>query len=429
MLTIYAALGARYSACHYYRVVMPFRAMQAQGLPIQLYVDRPETGHSLDERTNRFFGADIAFMYQPMSKDLGYYVDMLDDFKPSRNSKGEWQWPPSLVIDTDDDLFNVSPLNTAPFRGFGTRLNGETIPPGKQIIHQKAYGDPKVIEQEGVTFQLAQNLERCAEFRSILNRADLVTCTTPYAAEYVQRETRVKDVFVSPNAIMIEDFVKHPGVTIRRKDPDEIRVLWQGGDSHYEDLLPLRDQMVRLAHTHPNIKWVFWGALYDWLVQDMPADRVEWHQWVDHRAYHLKLSTLDIDIAIAPLSDTLFNRSRSAIKWYEPSVMGAATVAQRFGPYELEIEDGLNGLLFSTPEEFGAAIEKLIVAPTLRKQMAANARNWVLTNRDARVVAKRLYDKFVDIRERKKREQPPEEDPKPTEGQEDAVHREHADSR
>jgi len=85
------------------------------------------------------------------------------------------------------------------------------------------------------------------------------------------------------------------------------------------------------------------------------------------------------------LQDNVFNRCRTAIKWYEASVLKqpSATLAQETGPYQDEIQDGKTGLLFKTPEEFEHKLSMLIEDAGLRHTLAAGAKDWVSENRDA----------------------------------------------
>jgi hypothetical protein len=122
---------------------------------------------------------------------------------------------------------------------------------------------------------------------------------------------------------------------------------------------------------------------------------------MDYRIYKLRLSTIGHDIAIAPLRNTTFNASRSAIKWYESSSTWkpAATIASNYGAFAREIEDGKTGMLFNNSEEFETKLQALIDDATLRKDIAANAKDWVRTNRDPDVHVPELYKKFSEVRQ------------------------------
>ena len=53
--------------------------------------------------------------------------------------------------------------------------------------------------------------------------------------------------------------------------------------------------------------------------------------------YAATLCELRLDIGIAPLADTAFNRNKSSIKYYEYGMSGAVTVASNVLPYSAEV--------------------------------------------------------------------------------------------
>jgi hypothetical protein len=169
--------------------------------------------------------------------------------------------------------------------------------------------------------------------------------------------------------------------------------------------------MVYLSHRYPNIKWLFFGALFDWAIKELPSDQIEYHKWVDHRAYHVRLGTLAHDINICPLIPQAFNRSRSAIKWYESSVLKnpAATVAQNFGAFAAEIRHGETGMLYDTQQEFIDHISTLIENEKQRRELAANAKDWVLENRDAMKTVPKQWEWWQELLETKRESMPVEE--------------------
>jgi hypothetical protein len=188
--------------------------------------------------------------------------------------------------------------------------------------------------------------------------------------------------------------------------------MWQGSATHHEDLWPLNEAIARVAKKYPETTWVFWGAPYKWAEANIPAGRVKVLPWVHHEAYITRLSTMNHDINLAPLTPHIFNQSRSAIKWYESSCIckPAATLAQNTGAYHDEIQDGETGLLFNTPEEFETKLGGLIEDAKLRQTLASNAQDWCKTNRDARKIITTLFHKYAMVRESHKQRMPSEED-------------------
>jgi glycosyltransferase involved in cell wall biosynthesis len=187
-----------------------------------------------------------------------------------------------------------------------------------------------------------------------------------------------------------------------------VRILWQGSPTHYEDWYPLRDALGYLTRKYPQIEWVIWGVLYPWVMELIPADRYRFIKWVPYAQYKLRLATIGHDINLAPLEPTRFNLCRSAIKFYESSILQtpAATIAQKTGPYADEILDGQTGLLYENPAQFIDQVSELVENESKRLELARNARDWVVENRDAFKVVPKLIDYYRELRELKQEERP-----------------------
>jgi glycosyltransferase involved in cell wall biosynthesis len=103
--------------------------------------------------------------------------------------------------------------------------------------------------------------------------------------------------------------------------------------------------------------------------------------------YYQMVKHVRAEIGIAPLVDNRFNQSKSNLKFVEYSVIGMPTVASRVAPYENAIEDGKNGFLVSSPEEWYLALKGLLGNETNRKSILTEARKYVAENHDIRKVA------------------------------------------
>jgi hypothetical protein len=184
-----------------------------------------------------------------------------------------------------------------------------------------------------------------------------------------------------------------------------VQVLWEGSACHHEGLWPLNAAIGNVARKHPEVDWIFFGAPYRWAFRNIPSENLVHIPWCHYEAYKLRLSTLGHDIAIAPLSPTIFNQSRSAIRWYENSAVWkpAAVLAQNTAAFEDEIQEGETGLLFNTPQEFEDKLCGLIESATLRQTLASNAKDWMRTHREAGKVSTDLFMEWVRVREGHKR--------------------------
>jgi glycosyltransferase involved in cell wall biosynthesis len=59
----------------------------------------------------------------------------------------------------------------------------------------------------------------------------------------------------------------------------------------------------------------------------------------------MKLGLLALDIGLAPLQDTEFNRGKSNLKVLEYGVMGVPTIASPVYPYSNTIDNGVDGII------------------------------------------------------------------------------------
>ena len=319
-------------------------------------------------------------------------------------SDGEWKWAPTIVVETDDNLFNVSPLNQA-FKNLGIRdMDGNMIPIGHHIGVVQG-GEKKILWADGKEgFSLSRNRQAMASYKTILELADVVQCSTPEVEKAVLANATPRRTNVFPNMVRLDHY---PQVDIV-KDPKRIRILWQGGSAHYEDWYPLKEAIGNISKKYPEVDWIMWGANYPWVNELIPAERITYMDWCPYQEYKLRLCMIGHDISLAPLTDNVFNRCRSAIKWYEASVLKtpAATLAQNTGAYKAEIEDGKTALLFNNPKEFEEKLSLLIEDTKLRKELGANAKQWISENRDAMKLVPKMFMSWAQLREERKLEQP-----------------------
>lgn len=85
-------------------------------------------------------------------------------------------------------------------------------------------------------------------------------------------------------------------------------------------------------------------------------------------------SSIDFDIGLAPLEDTIFTRSKSYIKALEYSALGIPVIASDVGPYREFVDDGVTGFLVRRESEWIDRIRLLVEDADLRERMGAAAR-------------------------------------------------------
>lgn len=225
--------------------------------------------------------------------------------------------------------------------------------------------------------------------RGQYREADLVTVSTLPLADVVR--PFAKNVVVVPNCVEPE---WHTDIYFREKEArhrDDVRIYWGGGANHYDDLLKVKDTLLRICAERPNVKLIFSNFLPDWAVASLPA----------HRCYMIKVAPFDLyprilawlcaDVAIAPLVDNPFNRSKSHIKYLDYAMARIPGVYESLPPYD-SVTDGVTGLKASTPDEWYAKLNLLLDTPSLRDGIRQQAYHdvqarWLIDQHAARYEA------------------------------------------
>jgi glycosyltransferase involved in cell wall biosynthesis len=206
-------------------------------------------------------------------------------------------------------------------------------------------------------------------FRSILQTArlaDLTTTPNELLAEHY-RSAGVDNVAVIENHLERNMFgfgskSKHDGVVVG----------WVAGREHKLDLerVPFVDALKQLLEAHPDLYVLTVGVR-------LPLHSERYEHIPDVHIGDLLKVTSRMDIGIAPLVDTLFNRSRSNVKLKEYSSGGAAWLASPVGPY-LALGEKQGGRLVADHDWF-SAIDELIRNSRTRKRLAKRALKWAKT--------------------------------------------------
>lgn len=391
----------RLSAMQYYRLLVPLKAMYDRGIA-NIYADDGDGSRQMAHHI--MSGSDIALAWNHTGVGAMETVESFANLKPIM-AEGAMHVPPAFVFDMDDAIEYTHPLNSS-YGYWGTRgWDGNILNPGdKLLVPTLIEGKTKVLWEDKVSaaqndevWDIERNIDRLEQHYKIANRARGVTVSTPFLAS-LYREHGAENVYVFPNSVIEEDYffanlAPHEGV----------RIFWQGGSSHFEDWAPIRDALVTVLKEFPNAKFVSWGELFPFL-KDIPPDQLEVHGWDDYAAYKVKRPLMDADINLCPLVDSPFNKAKSAIKWYEASLgpRPELTIAAAHGPYQEEIEHGVTGLLYRTPEEFAEQLRAAIKDAELRKTIASRSQMWVRANRAASKTVVGLYEFFQDIKRRQR---------------------------
>jgi glycosyltransferase involved in cell wall biosynthesis len=217
------------------------------------------------------------------------------------------------------------------------------------------------IKHPNRNFQTREGHQRMIQ---ALKQSDILVVTTePLRTNY---QKYVKDVRLVPNALGQQ-------WTGLRKVPDnrtKLRVGWVGAAQHKGDL-DLIAEVVREMAT--EVDWVFMGMCTD----EIKPHLKEFHGFVSISEYPQKVSELDLDIAIAPLENNIFNECKSNLRLLEYGAMGWPVVCSDVYPYRADAPPVIR--CSDDVEEWVGALRKLVADKELRLNMGSQLHEWVST--------------------------------------------------
>lgn len=152
---------------------------------------------------------------------------------------------------------------------------------------------------------------------------------------------------------------------------------FSGSISHNENFELIKPAIKQLLKKYSNVQLHIVGIL------DIPKDmkpfenQIVTHDYVDWDKLPALIS--EVDINLAPLVDSIFNRAKSEIKWIEAALVKVPTVASKIGAFSDEVVDGETGLL-ATDDEWLDKLESLVLSLELRQKLAESAYRAVLEN-------------------------------------------------
>lgn len=247
-----------------------------------------------------------------------------------RLAAGQYGRRPMLVFELDDDLWDLDPSNL-PAWNFYRRAPG-----------------------------LLDNLRECAKL------ADVCTVSTEPLADIVRKIN--PNVVVLPNQLPASAFVDDP---IGHQRVGSFAVGWGGGASHLVDVDEMAAGLRQFLRRNSHALYVNMGTVFETVARAAGSQLVEYPWTADITEHYHRLTGLDV--GLAPLRPSVFNQSKSEIKFLEYAAAGAVTIASKHGPYERVIEQGVTGLLVSQPHEWASALRLLAGDPTTRRVMAGRA--------------------------------------------------------
>lgn len=224
-----------------------------------------------------------------------------------------------------------------------------------------------------------------------LQISDAVIVSTSFLKEQIEAMFPGKPVYRIPNAIDFETWDAAKPTPLVKKEPGRIRIGYTGCGNHGVDLESIAGPIRALLNEFPEVEFVTSGA--------MRADRkgepyVITHersyvlnQWAPIHLWPAAVKGWQMDIGIAPLLDSNFNRAKSNLRWLEYSALNLPTVASKVRPFAECIKPGVDGFLCNSKQEWYEALRALVLDEKKRREVGAYARERVKANFNMDTVA------------------------------------------
>ena len=195
-----------------------------------------------------------------------------------------------------------------------------------------------------------------------------VQTSTPELAEVLRADN--PEVAMFPNAVF-----ELPEV--RNFEDSERLTLFFGALNRGDDwapMMPVLNEIARVVGQRLSFAVVHDQAFFDAL--DTPYK--QFTPICDYPTYMRLLG--NADIAFMPLTDTVFNRAKSDLKFIEAASCRVAALASAV-VYGSAVEDGRTGLLFRDAVELRACLLRLLAYPEASRRMGDAGRAYVTQGR------------------------------------------------
>jgi tetratricopeptide (TPR) repeat protein len=162
--------------------------------------------------------------------------------------------------------------------------------------------------------------------------------------------------------------------------PGRVVIGWGGTAAHAADLPTVAGALRGIVERHPEVDVSVMGdaSLFSSFA-DLPPARLAHTPSGTPVEYERFLES--IDIGLAPLLPTPYNRCRSDVRFLEYAARGVLAVCADLEPYRGSVQAGQTGFLFRDAAELETLLERTLAEPELRAAVTARAARYVADER------------------------------------------------
>ena len=230
-------------------------------------------------------------------------------------------------------------------------------------------------------------MKKPGKTKALISLSDMIFAGNQYLAEYAAQFN--KNVKIIPTTIDTDEY--KPG---EKKPKDKITIGWSGSITtiqHFEYALPfLRELKARYGN---KIEILVIGDK-SYRNEELNITGKPWKK-------ETELSDLaQIDIGIMPLPDDEWAKGKCGLKGLQYMALAIPTIMSPVGVNTEIIQDGENGFLATTPQEWVEKLSRLIEDETLRTQLGEAGRKTVEDKYSVNALKQtylNLFNELVDL--------------------------------
>jgi len=251
---------------------------------------------------------------------------------------------------------------------------------GKPFIYD--LDDPVFVPYRSPMNGLFSLLKFSRKTHSIFRLSDHIITINRLIADYAARYN--PSVSVIPNCVDVQSY--RPA---SKSQDNPIRFVWMGSHSTMSNLEQIAPPLQRLQSTHKVPLIVIGSGRID-----LPGVETELRTW----SAETEIADLQAgDIGLVPLPDLPWNHWKFFYKTVQYMALGIPVVARRMGSNSEIIEDGVNGFLVETNEEWYQRLLTLVTDKELRRRMGTAARATIVERFSTQVQMPRMVSIFEQV--------------------------------
>jgi glycosyltransferase involved in cell wall biosynthesis len=213
-------------------------------------------------------------------------------------------------------------------------------------------------------------LKQPQKVASIIRRSDHVITGNEYLADYARRFNPA--VTMIPTCVDTDRFA--PASAAARAaasaQPREPVVGWIGSPTTASYIRGLAGVLRRVREQHPFVMRVS-GAGEPLTIPGVSVDNRTWSLADEVELFNT------CDVGVYPLADDEWSKGKCGFKAIEFMACGVPVVAAAVGVNREIVQDGVNGFLAATPDEWVDKLGRLLAEPALRQRFAAAGRRTI----------------------------------------------------